>query len=62
MTGDEVMSPRCVVRGCPVRFKAGLDRPCPMHQHDAEAMSGSAIDQGKSVFRRDDEPAPGKRR
>jgi hypothetical protein len=27
--------PRCPVRACPVRYRAGPDRLCPIHQHDA---------------------------
>jgi hypothetical protein len=29
-----VSTPRCPVRGCPVRYRGGPDRLCPGHQAD----------------------------
>jgi len=39
--------PKCTMAGCPVRYRGGPDRPCPMHQDDsgraaAEALAGLA--------------------
>ena len=28
--------PRCPVRACPVRYRGGEDRLCPVHEHDHE--------------------------
>ena len=34
-TGSE-RSPRCTVKGCPIRYPSGPDRPCAEHRADDE--------------------------
>src|SRR6516162_9449351 len=37
--GSASMTPRCPIRACPVRYRAGPDRLCPEHQdHDGDYM------------------------
>jgi hypothetical protein len=37
------MTPRCPVRGCPVRYRAGPDRACPEHQDQAHDELGERM-------------------
>lgn len=39
--------PRCTVRGCPVRYRGGRNRPCPDHQSEDDAAA--AVREGLGV-------------
>jgi hypothetical protein len=41
---------RCVIRGCPVRFRFGPDRKCADHSDAAQNAAAAALDNGRSVF------------
>jgi hypothetical protein len=38
--------PRCTMRGCPVRFADGPDRPCRDHSADDRAITSAALSLG----------------
>ena len=40
---------KCTMRGCPVRYRAGPDRPCFMHADDGEQLAARAADLGVTM-------------
>lgn len=48
VTVDEAnRTPRCTMRGCPVVYRSGPPRPCPMHADDAaDLLTGRAAAMG----------------
>jgi hypothetical protein len=37
---------RCPAKGCPVRYRGGPDRPCPMHQPEPGIFTEPGQDDG----------------
>ena len=36
---NDGVTPRCIVRGCPVRYRSGADRPCAIHLEDGDTLA-----------------------
>ena len=64
VTMDEASrTPRCTMRGCPVRYRSGDDRPCRGHRDDdgtvslAERMTAIGVDVTAAPAGRHDDSA-----